>query len=71
PASCALNMAPAESHSDHLIARSAWFLASYLRQGAPVTEERKRPRPDDYFADWKQREALAESMIPVVGQISR
>jgi len=36
-----------------------------------VTEERKRPRPDDYFADWKQREALAESMIPVVGQLSR
>lgn len=36
-----------------------------------MTEERKRPRPDDYFADWKQREALAESMIPVVGQLSR
>jgi len=36
-----------------------------------VTEERKRPRPDDYFADWKQREALAESMIPVVGGLSR
>jgi glyceraldehyde 3-phosphate dehydrogenase len=36
-----------------------------------VTEERKRPRPDDYFADWKQREALAESMIPLVGRLSR
>ena len=36
-----------------------------------MTEERKRPRPDDYFADWKQREALAESMIPVVGGLSR
>ena len=36
-----------------------------------MTEERKRPRPDDYFADWKQREALAESMIPLVGRLSR
>ena len=36
-----------------------------------MTEERKRPRPDDYFSDWKQREALAESMIPVVGRLSR
>jgi glyceraldehyde 3-phosphate dehydrogenase len=36
-----------------------------------VTEERKRSRPDDYFADWKEREALSESMIPVVGRLSR
>ena len=36
-----------------------------------MTEERKRPRPDDYFADWKEREALAEAMIPTVGRLSR
>lgn len=36
-----------------------------------MTEERKRPRPDDYFSDWKEREALAEAMIPVVGSLSR
>ncbi len=34
-------------------------------------EQRKRERPDDYFKDWKQREALAEGMIPIVGQLSR
>ncbi|MFV0278640.1 MAG: glyceraldehyde-3-phosphate dehydrogenase [Parahaliea sp.] len=33
--------------------------------------ERKRERPDDYFSDWKQREALAEGMIPLVGSLSR
>jgi len=33
--------------------------------------ERKRKRPADYFGDWKQREALAESMIPIVGRLSR
>lgn len=33
--------------------------------------ERKRERPDDYFKDWKEREALAEGMIPLVGQLSR
>ena len=36
-----------------------------------VTQDRKRPRPDDYFADWKEREALAEAMIPTVGSLSR
>ncbi|WP_317928717.1 glyceraldehyde-3-phosphate dehydrogenase [Halioxenophilus sp. WMMB6] len=30
-----------------------------------------RPKPDDYFKDWKQREALAESMIPVIGKLYR
>lgn len=30
-----------------------------------------RPKPDDYFKDWKQREALAESMIPVIGKLNR
>ncbi|KGE03369.1 glyceraldehyde-3-phosphate dehydrogenase [Pseudohaliea rubra] len=33
--------------------------------------DRKRPRPDDYFRDWKEREALAEAMIPVVGRLAR
>jgi len=33
--------------------------------------DRKRPRPADYFADWKEREALAEAMIPLVGSLSR
>lgn len=33
--------------------------------------ERKRERPDDYFSDWKEREALAEGMIPLVGQMAR
>ena len=33
--------------------------------------DRKRARPDDYFGDWKEREALAEGMIPLVGQLSR
>ncbi|MFT6955063.1 MAG: glyceraldehyde 3-phosphate dehydrogenase [Halieaceae bacterium] len=33
--------------------------------------ERKRTRPADYFADWKEREALAEGMIPMVGKMSR
>jgi glyceraldehyde 3-phosphate dehydrogenase len=36
-----------------------------------VTEQRKRPRPSDYFSDWKEREALAEAMIPIVGSLSR
>jgi glyceraldehyde 3-phosphate dehydrogenase len=29
----------------------------------------RRPSPDDYFSDWKQREALAQEMIPVVGRL--
>ncbi|MEM6301122.1 MAG: glyceraldehyde-3-phosphate dehydrogenase [Pseudomonadota bacterium] len=33
--------------------------------------ERKRARPDDYFNDWKEREALAEGIIPMVGQLAR
>lgn len=33
--------------------------------------ERKRARPDDYFKNWKEREALAEGMIPLVGRLSR
>ncbi len=34
-------------------------------------EQRKRGRPDDYFKDWKQREALAEGLIPLVGKLYR
>lgn len=33
--------------------------------------EQKRERPDDYFVDWKQREALAEGIIPLVGKLYR
>jgi len=33
--------------------------------------QRKRQRPDDYFKNWKEREALAEGMIPLVGRLSR
>jgi glyceraldehyde 3-phosphate dehydrogenase len=35
-----------------------------------MTQE-NRPLPDDFFKDWKQREALAESMIPVIGKLYR
>ncbi len=31
----------------------------------------KRPKPADFFKDWKAREALAESMIPMIGQLNR
>ena len=33
--------------------------------------DRKRERPDDYFSDWKEREALAEGLIPMVGRLAR
>ena len=36
-----------------------------------MTERKQRPRPDDYFKNWKQREALAEGMIPLVGRLAR
>lgn len=36
-----------------------------------MANKRKRARPHDYFQDWKQREALAEGMIPLVGRLSR
>jgi glyceraldehyde 3-phosphate dehydrogenase len=29
------------------------------------------PSLDDYFPDWKEREALAEGMIPIIGQLYR
>ena len=36
-----------------------------------MTEQQKRERPSDYFVDWKEREALAEAMIPMVGKLYR
>ncbi len=30
-----------------------------------------RPKPTDFFRDWKDREALAEAMIPVIGKLYR
>ncbi|NIB41276.1 glyceraldehyde-3-phosphate dehydrogenase [Pseudomaricurvus alkylphenolicus] len=30
-----------------------------------------RPKPDDFFKDWKEREALAEAMIPLIGKLNR
>lgn len=30
-----------------------------------------RPQPDDYLKDWKEREALAEAMIPMIGKLYR
>ncbi len=30
-----------------------------------------RPKPDDFFKDWKEREALAEAMIPMIGKLYR
>ncbi len=36
-----------------------------------MANEQHRKRPDDYFADWKEREALAEGIIPMVGQLYR
>lgn len=31
----------------------------------------KRPQPADFFRDWKEREALAEGMIPLIGRLYR
>lgn len=36
-----------------------------------MTEQKKRPRPTDFFGDWIKREALAESMVPLVGKLYR
>lgn len=30
-----------------------------------------RPQPTDFFKDWKDREALAEAMIPIIGKLYR
>ena len=31
----------------------------------------KRPVPEEFFSDWKEREALAEAMIPLIGRLYR
>lgn len=33
--------------------------------------DNQRPSPDDFFLDWKEREALAEAMIPMIGGLYR
>lgn len=33
--------------------------------------EQSRPLPEDFFKDWKAREALAEDMIPLIGKLYR
>mgnify|MGYP001628223801 FL=1 len=33
--------------------------------------EDNRPLPTEFFADWKEREALAEGMIPLIGHLYR
>ena len=35
------------------------------------TERQKRILPEDAFGDWKWREALAESMVPLIGSLYR
>jgi glyceraldehyde 3-phosphate dehydrogenase len=44
-----------------------WYSTALNDGEKPVN----RPRPDDYFKDWKAREALAEAMIPVIGKLNR
>ena len=34
-------------------------------------DEQQRPLPEDFFKDWKEREALAEGMIPLIGKLYR
>ena len=34
-------------------------------------KEDNRPSPENFFTDWKQREALAEAMIPQIGKLYR
>ena len=36
-----------------------------------MVRKNQRPKPASYFTDWKQREALAESMIPMIGKLYR
>jgi glyceraldehyde 3-phosphate dehydrogenase len=36
-----------------------------------LVTENTRPIPADFFADWKEREALSEAMIPLVGKLYR
>ena len=34
-----------------------------------MSDSNVRPSVDDYFGDWKQREALVQEMIPVIGKM--
>ncbi len=47
-----------------------FLISNCILQGNKVTQQ-KRQRPDDYFSDWNEREALAEGMIPLVGKLYR
>ena len=33
--------------------------------------DKNRPVPEDFFSDWKDREELAEHMIPLIGKLYR
>ena len=33
--------------------------------------DEQRPIPEDFFTDWKEREELAENMIPLIGKLYR
>jgi len=33
--------------------------------------EDNRPVPEEFFSDWKEREALAEAMVPLIGRLYR
>jgi glyceraldehyde 3-phosphate dehydrogenase len=36
-----------------------------------VNDQQNRPIPHDFFSDWKEREELAENMIPIIGRLYR
>ncbi len=42
---------------------------SRLSHEALVEASSERPNVEDYFDDWKQREALVQEMIPVIGKL--
>ena len=42
---------------------------SRLSHEARVEASSERPNVEDYFDDWKQREALVQEMIPVIGKL--
>lgn len=42
-----------------------------LTQEVYHVTETTRPIPADFFADWKEREALSEAMIPLIGKLHR
>ncbi len=49
----------------------ARFLTTHATGQDKNVTQQKRERPEDYFSDWKAREALAEGMIPLVGKLYR